>query len=190
MVPRSISRAVARLGKFSDRRWYLPLVSFLAAVDLFVAVIPTDGILITSVLLRPKRWISTFVWVALGSAFGAFVLALLVQWYGEPLAHYLIHDAMTSPSWESVETFMDRYGSLALFLMSFGPLPQQPAVTLCALAHMPLAEIVFAVVAGRGLKYGVLAWSATHAPRIFERWKSVRTEVQQIQEAAVKGKQP
>ena len=63
-----------------DRPWYVALVGGLAALDLFIMIIPTDGLLVTSVLVRPKRWVSWFLWVSIGSAVGAAALAAIIHW--------------------------------------------------------------------------------------------------------------
>jgi membrane protein YqaA with SNARE-associated domain len=179
-----ISYLVVRLEKFVDRAWYPFLVALLAAIDLFVAVIPTDGILVTSSLLRPKRWVAMFVSGALGSAVGAAVLSILVNAYGEPFVEWISAGALQSETWVRVADLLNQYGAPALALMAFGPLPQQPAVVLCALAHMPILVIVFAVLAGRGVKYAFFCWAASHAPRLLERFRVAHKETAAITSAA------
>ncbi len=157
------ARMTDRLGAYSDRWWYLPAVSTLAGIDLFVAFIPTEAFLVSSILLRPERWIRIFVWISLGSAVGALALAGLIKGYGEPMIQSIFGEAlMKSEAWESAAKFIHRYGWLALFFFAIGPLPQQPAVAFCALTNMSVTSIALAVLAGRGLKYGLFAWASAH----------------------------
>jgi len=177
------NKIIVRLEKFADRPWYLPAMGLLAALDLFVGVIPTDGVLISTVLLRPKRWVLAFIVIATSSALGAVALALAVQNLGEPFVNYLLGDALQTPTWIKVSDFLQEQGVLTLAFISVGPAPQQPAVVLGALAHMPLSKIFIAVWIGRALKYGIFAWAATHAPRFLMRWKFIRKEVGQLEAA-------
>jgi len=184
MKVRRTARLIARLQRFVSRPWYLPLIALLAALDLFVGFIPSDGLVISSVMLKPHRWLSTSLWMACGSAVGALALAALVETLGKPVVRAVLPGAMESTAWQSVADFLQSYGTPALALMALGPLPQHPAVAICALAHMPLTLIALSVLAGRLIKYLLFAWSASHAQRLFKRWRGARNETEQIEAAA------
>jgi membrane protein YqaA with SNARE-associated domain len=181
---RRILRWIGKLERFVDRWWYAPLMAALVAADLFVAVIPSDALVISSVMLRPKRWVRFFVSAGTGSAIGAAMLALLVKTHGSWMIAHLFPHALESPSWVSMDRFLVSYGPYAIFLVAVGPLPQQPAVVLAALAHMNVAEIAGSVLVGRLVKYGFFAWSATHAPRLMARLTGVRRESEALTEHA------
>ncbi len=181
---RRVARLIIRAQRRVDRPWFLPALAGLAFIDLFCAVIPTDGLLISSVLLRPKRWLSMFLWTTTGSGLGAVALSLVVHALGEPLANRLLADAMASPNWIKTTAFLTDHGGWALGAMAFGPLPQQPAVVVCALAQMPLMTIFLAVWIGRGVKYGAFAWAAAYAPDWFKKFgKSASREAKEISQA-------
>ena len=43
---KKINRKLVLLKKYTHKKWYLPLISVLAGLDILVLFIPTDGILI------------------------------------------------------------------------------------------------------------------------------------------------
>lgn len=179
------ARLAARAERYCDRWWYLPLLALMAGADLFLIVIPTEGLLVSSVMLRPRKWIRYFLWASIGSGLGAFLLALLTQIYGEPLVTWLAGDTFNTPAWHKTEGFFDKYGILAMIFVAVGPLPSQPAVIIGALAHMSAIGLALAVLVGRAVKYALFAWSATHAPKLFEKWSSPVEEAREIQQAAM-----
>jgi len=157
---------LTRLKLYANCWWYLPLVSLLAGLDLYVMVIPMEAIIVSSVMLSPRRWVAIATCSTLGSAVGAFSLAAIVSNFGHAWAEKFFSDSMQSQRWQDVAAFLAKYGDWALGLMSFGPLPQQPAVILVALAGMSTVTIFFSVLIGRGIKYFLFAWAATHSPKL------------------------
>ncbi|MEO7162476.1 MAG: hypothetical protein ABI041_06120, partial [Bdellovibrionia bacterium] len=67
------------LQKFANRKWFISLVSILAALDAFVIFIPNEALLISAVIVRPKHWLRIALWVSVGSAIGAAVFAWMVS---------------------------------------------------------------------------------------------------------------
>lgn len=155
-------------------------MAFLAAIDLFVAVIPTDGLVVSTVLLRPRRWIRTFLFISIGSALGAIALSSLTAVYGEQFLSWLFPNLLASDEWRTTAAFLAKWGAIALFAVSISPLPQQAAVALCGLAHISAPLIFLAVLAGRAAKYGAFAWAASHAPRLLKRFHQVEKEAAEI----------
>lgn len=180
-MTRKILGSLRFLQKHMDRPWYLPAVALLALADIFILIIPTDALLITAVLFKPKRWWFPATLVASGSALGALLLAGAVQWDLDGLTR-LFPALFESPSWKGTDAFLERYGIWALALFAAGPLPYQPAVVLVALSGATLPEIFFATYLGRGGKYYVLAYLASHAPKYLEKFWSVRKEMTELEE--------
>lgn len=158
------------LRRFVGKPWYLPLISILAALDLYVMVVPTDPLLISYVLVKPKKWIPAFLWVGIGSAIGSFSVGALIYYGAGDFLQSWFPDLFHSGGWEATRQFIQNHGGVALGLISASVLPQQPAVVLAALGGMPLAEIFFAILIGRLAKYGLFAWVASHAPRLLQRF--------------------
>lgn len=160
----------AHLKDFSNRPWYLPLVCLLAFIDLFVIVIPTEGMIVTTSILKPKRWWLTALCVTTSSSLGALALGALGRYGGEPFVTWVMGpDFFQSANWIRMSDWIGHYGFWGLWFIALGPLPQQPAILICALAHMKLPEIFFAVYLGRAPKYFLFSYLATHSPKWFRK---------------------
>jgi membrane protein YqaA with SNARE-associated domain len=160
-----------QVRKYSDRPWYLPFICLLAFVDLFVMVIPTEGLIVTTSILRPKRWLVTATVVTLASSLGALTLGALGYFHGVPFVAWVLgDDFFQSTNWIRMTGWIERWGFWGLWFISLGPLPQQPAILICALAHMPLFEIFGAVLLGRLPKYVLFSYLATHSPKYFRKF--------------------
>jgi len=169
-----LSKLILKLEAFIDHAWAVPGLALMAGLDLFVWVIPTEGILISSVLLRPKRWWSMTLWLTSGSAFGALLLAFVTHHLGPLVVESLFDHALSSPSWHQMEFFVGQYGAPALALIAISPFPQQPAVLIAALGGMPLLDIAAMIWLGRFPKYLLFAWLASYAPKVLLKWNWVR----------------
>ena len=66
--------------------------------------------------------------------------------------------------------WVGRYGLFALAAVCALPLPQTPALIVCAVSELPQPGIFLAVAAGKCLKYGVLAWMVATFPERFIRY--------------------
>ncbi|MCO5141563.1 MAG: hypothetical protein M9962_00565 [Oligoflexia bacterium] len=171
---------VSRLQKYGNRWWYAPVVSFLALIDHFIVIIPTDGLLISAVFCSPKRWIFIFSIVTLGSSLGALALSQLVEAYGLPFILDIVPNIDQSRTWIYTANLMEQWGGFALFLVSLSPFMQHPAVALAGLVQMPGLEVFLLVFAGRYLKYGLLAWLASHAPAKLEKLWGLKSELKEV----------
>lgn len=164
-----VSKAILRLETWIDHPFGLPILAFLAAIDLFVMVIPTEGVLISSVLLRPKRWLAIVFWISTGSAAGALFLGLVIHHFGPAAVEFFFKGALHSSSWSRVENWVGRYGAPALAAIAASPLPQQPAVVITALGKLPIVMIFGMVWLGRAPKYFLFGWLASHMPGVLLR---------------------
>lgn len=180
--------SIRHLQKYTDRWWYAPVIGLLAAIDHFVVVIPTDGLLISSVMLSPKRWIYNAVVVTLGSSLGALLLAFLVKLYGMEIVLAILPNIEQHTIWITTEQFMHNYGLFIVFLVALSPIMQHPAVALAALSDVRLASIFFVVLAGRLIKYLVFAWIASHTPRLLSKIWGIQHELEEIKEARAETK--
>jgi membrane protein YqaA with SNARE-associated domain len=169
----AMGATLKKLQKFVDRIWYPPLMAFLAFLDGFVVVIPTDGILVSSTMLTPRRWVILGMSVAIGSTLGGAVLAHLIQVHGLPwLLHYK-PGIDQSEMWLWTARFFDEYGLILVFAVAATPLAQQPTVVLAALAHTPIAKLALILLAGRSIKFLLMAYLGSHAPRLLKKlWVS------------------
>lgn len=180
MKPEFFTRLILRLETWIDRAWAVPGLAMMAALDLFVMVIPTEGILISSVILRPKRWWSIALWITTGSAFGSLILAFITHHLGPLALESLFERSLSSPSWGQLELLVDQYGAIALALIALSPLPQQPAVLIAALGKMPVFDIAVMIWLGRFPKYFFFAWLASHTPKLLLKWRWVQRMTEKV----------
>lgn len=154
----------SRLRRYSDRWWFLPLNALLAGADYFVAVIPTDGLLISCTLLKPKHWIRNAAAFTVGSTVGGIALAAVTTYYGNDFVHRWMPALSEGSFWKTTESWISSYGAWALFGLAVSPLAIIPAVVLCGLAKLPLLHVAVALLTGRIFKYFSLAWVTVYAP--------------------------
>jgi membrane protein YqaA with SNARE-associated domain len=172
-----IRRWVALLQHYVDRLWYGPLIGLLAALDNFLVVIPNDGILISSSMLVPKRWFTFAFCVAIGSAVGGTLLAAFVEYYGLAMVLHYYPGIDQSESWAMTQKFFEQYGLLVVFTVAITPLIQQPAVILAGLANTPLFKVALVIFFGRWIKFMVMAYVGSHAPRLLSRLWGLESEL-------------
>lgn len=163
---------------YAYRLWYPPFIGLLALLDNIVIVIPNDGILISSSMLVPKRWWYLALMVAIGSTLGALLLAGIVEWKGLPWILEIFPSLNQSKSWAWSIDFFGNYGLFLVFIVALTPLAQQPAVILASLANTPLWKLAAVVFAGRAIKYFVMAYIASHTPRLIKKIWGVRGELE------------
>lgn len=167
--PSKLIAFIKRLQGYSDRWWYLPLMGFLIFLDLFVVFIPSETILVKTVLLKPSRWFIAPLFLIFCSAVGAVALAACTHQWGEPFLNWLVGPAaLQSKTWLDTEKFIADHGPWAMALISLGPFPQQPGVVLCGLGHMKLSTLFWAVFLGRAPKYFLFSFLAWRLPGIFK----------------------
>lgn len=179
-MSKTLKRWFTVLQRYSNRWWYAPAIGLLAFADLFLIVIPTDGLLVSAVMLSPRRWIYAAVVVSIGSSLGAYALAYVIHLHGLPFLLHLSPGIDQSSAWTWTSQLMSEWGTWGVFLIALSPLMQHPAIALAALAGMPESKIFAVVFAGRILKYLFLSWLATHAPGMLNRLWGLQYELEEV----------
>lgn len=175
-----IQKATRWLQQFVNRIWYPPLLGLLAAFDNFVVVVPTDGLLVSSCMLTPRRWFSLGLLTSLGSTLGAALLASLVRNQGAPWVELNYPELIQSEMWELTHRFFIEYGLYLVFAVAASPLMQQPTVILATLAGSNLVHIISLVLLGRTLKFLFMAYVASHTPRLLKKLWGIRGELEDV----------
>lgn len=175
-----ITQAIKVFQYYVDRLWYLPVLSTLAFLDNFLVVIPTDGILISSSILKPSRWFYFGVFIAVGSVLGAVTLAHIVDIYGIQIVEKLFPNIQSSSSWLRTQKFFDEYGLWLLFAVSITPFTQQPAIILAVLAGISLYQIALVAFTGRLLKFLLMAYVGSHAPHLLKKMWGLQDELKGV----------
>ncbi len=164
---------------YSDRPWYPAFVGFLSAIDNWILIVPTDGLVISGVMLAPKRW-KQFAWqVPLLSTIGGIAFAAFVGEQGLPYLQSHWPELTTTVYWTWTEDFFAKHGLVVVFLVATTPLAQQPALILAALAQTPYWYLFLVVLAGRMIKYILLSWIAARAPSVLSKLWGLNREMEQ-----------
>lgn len=172
-----IRRMIVMLRRYANRLWYPPLLSTLAALDALLIVIPTDGILISSSMLMKKRWMTFGFFVAVGSAIGSIALISLVGHLGLEQILQLYPGVDQTQVWKVTLNFFSEYGLLVVFLVGVTPLTQQPALIMAALSDIPMAPLAAVIFFSRLIKFLIMAYIATHAPRLLSKLWGIQGEL-------------
>jgi membrane protein YqaA with SNARE-associated domain len=173
---------IQKLERHVKKPWYPVLVSLLAGADLFVFVIPTDALLITSVMAAPRRWITLAAFTTVGFTLGCLAFLLLIHAYGLPLVEHWFPGIEARPIWLDSQRWMDEYGLLAIFVVSLLPIALHPILAVAVLADVKVLPITLVLLGGRVLKYGLYAWIASHSPKLLAKFKFERKEIEEILE--------
>ncbi len=178
-----ISAHVKNLQRYADRWWYAPIIGLLALADNLIVIVPTDGILISSSMINPRRWVIFAIAVAIGSTLGAMILSYLVEIHGLPWILEMYPGIDQSRTWALTDRFFSQYGMLLVFIVAATPLVQQPTVILASLANESILEIGLVIFVGRTLKFLLMAYLGSHAPKLLSKMWGIRTE---LEDAGVK----
>ena len=172
-----LQKLMAQLGKHADRWWYPPVIGLLACADLFILIIPTDAILISAVLVAPKRWLVIGTMVAAGSALGAILLTLLLRYEGMPWLLHFYPGIDHTKSWATATHLVESWGGWGLFGIALSPIPQHAAIAVAAITGLGIPTIFVTVFAGRTIKYVAFSYLASHAPKLLGRIFGMKTEL-------------
>jgi membrane protein YqaA with SNARE-associated domain len=171
-----------------DRPSFPFYLAFAAFLDVFLLVVPTDGIVVSSAMARPKRWFVIFAGVTTGSILGVLLLGAIVYWDADVIKG-LAPWIFQSEAWEYTKNLLQHWGFWAVFLGGFGFLPPtQPFIIIPILAEMHFGHWFLAFSIARVLKFLSFAWIASHSPKLVSRFKIFRLELDDVAELAAKAK--
>ena len=150
-----------------SRRWvWVGLLAFGATLSMSIPFVP---VLTVAVLLNPAHWRRIVLCAALGSASAALLLLLVFHHLGWNQIVAYFPQVETSPTWIDVSRWLAKYQLIALTGVAASPLPQTPALIFAAISAVPPVGVFLALVAGKILKYGVVAWLVARFPERFAR---------------------
>jgi len=184
---RRLAQIFHGLQHFVDHFWYPPLLGFFCMADLVILIIPLDALLVSSILLRPRKWISVWFYMTGGAILGAFFIAILIQWHPTFVKDGLFHATFHSHTWLRTENLVHHWGIAGLVFLGLSPVPQQFPVLVAAFAGIPAPELALSVGLGRFLKYGIYCWTTAFAPKLLQQIPFLRKEMERIQALQVSG---
>lgn len=159
---------VLRVLRRAEKGPFVPVLAGIAAMLLTATMtLPVTTVLLPAVLIARSRWKSVVLQAAFGSAIGATFLVSAFHNWGWDQVHAAFPAMLESPTWSNVIEWVRRWGVLALFAVAALPLPQTPALIFFALSPHSMAQVLIAILAGKLLKYGVLAFATVRFPERF-----------------------
>lgn len=175
-----LDSAINKIQLYSNTRWYSPLIFFLSMIDNFILIIPVDGLLISSVLMRRQNWIKYAILISLGSTVGAFLLAALIEFQGLVLIMKFYPFIIESQTWIMMHNFFSTYGLFLVFFISVMPIAQQPAVVVAAISGVNIFQIVLVVFLGRLIKFIIISYVASHVPNLLNKLWGLKGEMKEV----------
>lgn len=158
----------ARVRGFLERhtasRHYASWVALASLGLTLLPSLPFGAVLVTAVLLDNRRWVRIWLLSSLAAAIGSLILFVFFHNLGWDQVVARFPDFAQSGVYSTVSAWVTRWGVWALFVVTVIPLPQTPALAVCAIAAQPLPLAFLALLAGKGLRYGVYAWLAAKSP--------------------------
>ena len=142
---------------FAESDWAVLILAVNSFTEAIFFPVPPDVLLIGIAVQEPERalWLAGIVTVS--SVAGAVVGHWLGRRWGRPLLHRLVSPAKT----ETVERLFRKYGTWAILLAAFSPVPYKVFAILAGVLELDRRSFVAASAAGRGARFfaiGVLVF--------------------------------
>lgn len=166
-----VEQSHGRLNRLCGRRWFPPIVGSCAFVATATTLVPVELLIVTTVLMNPRRWLALGICSAIGSTLAASALYYAFHHLGWELLISAYPDLANSKAWIDATNWLSRYGAVALFaLMAFPlPIPKLPALAFAGIYRLPVLEVIIAIGLGKLLKYNIYAATVSRFPGTFEK---------------------
>ena len=151
-------------------RHYSLLVMAIAFATTITFSFPFIAVLVPAVLLSPGRWRTLGLLSGLASGCGAAVLVEIFQSLGSEVVLARYPELARTEAWQFTSEWLQRWGLVAMLIIAGSPMPQTPALLLCALANVSTPGILVAVGLGKTVKYLCLSWATARYPARFIRY--------------------
>jgi membrane protein YqaA with SNARE-associated domain len=166
------------LYRLVSRPWYPFLLGLLAAADIFLVFLPTDGMLVASIMLERRKWLVQSVFLAIGSTIGALGLAWLTRAQGLPWILRMFPGLENTETWHTAIEYFNDYGSWLVMANAATIFAQQPTIILAGISAMNFGVFTMAFLAGRTLKYFGIGFLGSYAPSVLTRLFGLRGELE------------
>jgi membrane protein YqaA with SNARE-associated domain len=160
-------KSTSALLPITDIGTYPFLVGGVAFALTMSMLMPFVPILIGAVLARRDRWIAIVLLSSIGSAAGGLVLYLTFHHLGWSQILESYPDLLQSQAWTDATRWVTTHGTWALFIIAASPVPQTPALIFAAVSSLPIPKVFLALLLGKLIKYGLVAWTAAKFPSWF-----------------------
>jgi membrane protein YqaA with SNARE-associated domain len=163
-TPPGFERLSQRLLRQAESGLKLNVICAMLALICSLCAFPVIPIIVSACLIAPRRWRSISFSIALGCALGATILVTLFHFFGWALIDRYFPEFLSHPAWQSIVNWVSNYGSLGLLAIASSPLPEMPALIVLGVSRPDTGLIFLAVLTGKLVKYGIIAWITGHFP--------------------------
>ncbi len=141
----------------AENDWAIVLLALVAFSESVIFPIPPDPLLMAVGIANPgiAIWVAALVTVA--SVAGAYLGHFLGRKVGRPLLYRLVSESKV----ERAESLFGRYGSWAILVAAFTPIPYKVFTILAGILDLPIRPFLLASLVGRGARFltlGVLIY--------------------------------
>ena len=147
-----LSELTSWVEGFAESDWSSLALALLSFSEAIFFPVPPDPLLIGISVIRPEA----ALWLAAIATISSVGGAVVGHWLGRRLGAPLLHKFVSPHHVESAERMFVKYGSWAVALAAFTPIPYKVfAVTAGALKHN-LRSFILASLIGRGARFFLL----------------------------------
>jgi membrane protein YqaA with SNARE-associated domain len=137
------------------------------------AAYPVSAVIVTAVMLSPRRWLRLSLACATGSALAGAVIVGVSHILGYNEIHHLFPKLLSVETWNEGARWVGEYGVWAIFGVGASPLPQMPLLIFFGIVDDRIGEAFLALLGGKVLKYGLIAWVTQHFPERFAFFRRI-----------------
>jgi membrane protein YqaA with SNARE-associated domain len=153
---------------------YYPAFTGLVACGCAVSAIPFVPVLMAAVLISPRQWVSIALFTSMGSALGGVFLLLIFHHLGWIYIMQNHPQWFNTQLWQLMLQWLSAWGVWALALIAATPLPQSPALFFLAMTDQSWWGMWAALVTGKLIKYGSVAYLTRYFPERLSRFRKNR----------------
>ena len=154
----------------------LGLAALLSFGGTLTAAYPVTIIIVTSVMLVPRQWLRLSLGCATGSAIAGAVIVGVSHLLGYNQIHVWFPNLLSDQTWNEASRWIDDYGVWAIFGVGASPLPQMPLLIFYGIVDDRVLEAFLALLGGKILKYGAVAWITQHFPDKFAFFRRINDQ--------------
>lgn len=160
--------------------WFPFMLAAVVGFDSMVVILPGDVVVALAVLSNPPKWKRLAVFSAIGSALGAFVLYLVLHYYGKAALDQLTAQGLEQPHWQWARHFFKKWGLYSLAIGSLLPGMGWPPVVMAGLSTDNWPAVLALLFVGRLARYLLLSFGMREGWAMFQ---TLREQAKEKKEA-------
>ena len=176
-----LERLEAKLQVWMERanrgNHLLGLSALLSFGGTISAAYPVTAVIVTAVMMAPRRWLTLSAACSLGSALAGAVVVGVSHMLGYNEIHHLFPNLISAETWAEASHWIGDYGVWAIFGVGASPLPQMPLLIFFGIVDDRIFEAFVALFAGKLIKYTIVAWVTQHFPEKLGFFKRINGRI-------------